>query len=243
MKKASITEAKNRLSALIAGLKSGSPVLIVDRGHPVARLEPVTSEPELRPRWPAVAADSRRHRPAGPHCSPARYLPINPPDQKQVLRRSQRSLRNAEKDGEILGRFGDRAATGRRSLDAPSVGSGRRGPCDARVVGFRSRIRLRTRTRRARSFGQLRWDRCGSFSARTTQGRWHEIDPSDAVRKTAARFVRVHPLRAADALQLAAAFAAAEGRPPSLELITLDDRLRTAARKEGFAVVEIASTD
>ena len=42
MKKASITEAKNNLSALIDGLKSGSPVLIVDRGRPVARLEPVT---------------------------------------------------------------------------------------------------------------------------------------------------------------------------------------------------------
>ena len=43
MKKASITEAKNWLSALIDGLKRGSPVLIVDRGRPVARLEPVTS--------------------------------------------------------------------------------------------------------------------------------------------------------------------------------------------------------
>jgi antitoxin (DNA-binding transcriptional repressor) of toxin-antitoxin stability system len=37
MKKASITEAKNRLSALIDGLKR-----IVDRGRPAARLEPVT---------------------------------------------------------------------------------------------------------------------------------------------------------------------------------------------------------
>lgn len=44
MRKASITEAKNSLSALIDGLKSGSPVLIVDRGRPVARLEPVTAE-------------------------------------------------------------------------------------------------------------------------------------------------------------------------------------------------------
>lgn len=43
MKKASITETKNNLSALIDGLKSGSPVLIVDRGRPVARLEPVTA--------------------------------------------------------------------------------------------------------------------------------------------------------------------------------------------------------
>ena len=42
MKKASITEAKNNLSALIDKVKTGSPVLIVDRGRPVARLEPVT---------------------------------------------------------------------------------------------------------------------------------------------------------------------------------------------------------
>jgi len=43
MKKVSITEAKNALSALIDGLKGGTSVLIVDRGRPVARLEPVTS--------------------------------------------------------------------------------------------------------------------------------------------------------------------------------------------------------
>jgi prevent-host-death family protein len=42
MKKVSITEAKNGLSALIDGLKGGSRVLIVDRGRPVARLEPVS---------------------------------------------------------------------------------------------------------------------------------------------------------------------------------------------------------
>lgn len=69
---------------------------------------------------------------------------------------------------------------------------------------------------------------------------WHEIDPSDAIRETAERFLRVHPLRAADALQLAAAFAAAERRPASLEIVTLDDRLADAARKEGFGVVDLA---
>jgi uncharacterized protein len=69
---------------------------------------------------------------------------------------------------------------------------------------------------------------------------WDEIDPSDAIRETAERFLRVHPLRAADALQLAAAFAAAEQRPASLEIVTLDDRLADAARKEGFAVVDLS---
>lgn len=72
---------------------------------------------------------------------------------------------------------------------------------------------------------------------------WHEIDPSDEIRETAARFLRVHPLRAADALQLAAAFAAAERRPTSLDLVTLDDRLANAARKEAFSVVDLTEVE
>jgi len=72
---------------------------------------------------------------------------------------------------------------------------------------------------------------------------WHEVDPSDEIRETAARLLRVHPLRAADALQLAAAFAAAEQRPVSLELVTLDDRLGDAARKEGFTVIDLAAAN
>jgi uncharacterized protein len=70
---------------------------------------------------------------------------------------------------------------------------------------------------------------------------WDEIDPTDAVREAAARFVRVHTLRAADALQLAAAFVAAEQRPKSLSMVSLDQRLVTAARKEGFGVIDAAA--
>ena len=69
-------------------------------------------------------------------------------------------------------------------------------------------------------------------------GGWHAIDPSDAVRQAAIRFLRVHPLRGADALQLAAAFIAAERRPPSLQVVTFDDRLAAAARKEGFVLID-----
>ena len=72
---------------------------------------------------------------------------------------------------------------------------------------------------------------------------WHEVDPSDAIREAAVRFLRVHPLRAADALQLAAAFIAAERRPSSLELVTLDARLAIAARKEGFVVIEVPAPE
>jgi prevent-host-death family protein len=46
MEKASISEAKNNLSTLIDRLKSGAPVFVVDRGRPVARLEPVTTGAE-----------------------------------------------------------------------------------------------------------------------------------------------------------------------------------------------------
>lgn len=70
---------------------------------------------------------------------------------------------------------------------------------------------------------------------------WHEIEPSEVVRENAVRFLRVHPLRAADALQLAAAFVAAERRPASLQVVTLDERLADAMRKEGFALIDIAA--
>jgi hypothetical protein len=76
---------------------------------------------------------------------------------------------------------------------------------------------------------------------RQLSGGWQEIEPSDVIRQTAIRFLRVHPLRAADALQLAAAYAAAEQRPASLDMVTLDERLAIAARKEGFVVLDAES--
>jgi len=74
--------------------------------------------------------------------------------------------------------------------------------------------------------------------ARVLADGWHEIVPSDAVRRTAERLLRTHALRAADALQLAAALIAADHDPTSLELVCMDERLRIAARREGFTVLE-----
>jgi predicted nucleic acid-binding protein len=65
---------------------------------------------------------------------------------------------------------------------------------------------------------------------------WNEVQPVVAVRGAARRLLRVHALRAADALQLAAAVVAAEGQPASLEIVTLDEPLAAAARREGFTV-------
>ena len=66
--------------------------------------------------------------------------------------------------------------------------------------------------------------------------RWQEIQPVADVKMTARRFLRVHPLRAADALQLAAAFVASGRRPATLEFVCLDTRLTDAARREGFVM-------
>ena len=71
----------------------------------------------------------------------------------------------------------------------------------------------------------------------TLSTAWQEIVPSDAIRRTAERLLRTHPLRAADSLQLAAAIVAADHDPASLAFVSLDERLNAAARREGFAVI------
>jgi uncharacterized protein len=67
--------------------------------------------------------------------------------------------------------------------------------------------------------------------------RWTEVPPIDRVRDQAARLVRLHPLRAADALQLAAALVLSDFDPATLPFVTLDDHLARAARREGFQVL------
>jgi len=44
MKTTSISEAKSQLSALLDRVRAGESVLILDRGNPVARLEPVPGD-------------------------------------------------------------------------------------------------------------------------------------------------------------------------------------------------------
>ncbi len=68
-------------------------------------------------------------------------------------------------------------------------------------------------------------------------GRWRAVTAFESVRTRAIRLVRTHPLRAADALQLAAALVSCEDRPDALPFVCLDDRLRDAARREGFPVL------
>ncbi len=66
---------------------------------------------------------------------------------------------------------------------------------------------------------------------------WYEVQPSRRLKTVAQRLLRVHPLRAADSLQLAAALVAAEDEPSSIGFVCFDARLNQAASREGFAIL------
>jgi predicted nucleic acid-binding protein len=65
------------------------------------------------------------------------------------------------------------------------------------------------------------------------------VSPTDEVRRRAGRLVAAHPLRAADALQLAAALVWCEEQPTGETFVCLDDRLRDAALREGFVLFPV----
>jgi antitoxin (DNA-binding transcriptional repressor) of toxin-antitoxin stability system len=108
MKKAGITETKNNLSALVDGLRGGSPALIVDRGRPVARLEPVAVREEggQEGRLSRLIRDGvARPRRTGP---PTALFTTSPP--RANASAVEALIKSAGKGDEILGRFGDCAA-------------------------------------------------------------------------------------------------------------------------------------
>jgi uncharacterized protein len=105
---------------------------------------------------------------------------------------------------------------------------GTRVECESAIARLERESKLRPRSASA-ARGRLE-----RFAA-----TWQEVQPSESLREDALRFLRVHDLRAADALQLAAGFAAAEGRPTTLAFVCLDKRLSTAAQREGFPVVDM----
>jgi hypothetical protein len=64
----------------------------------------------------------------------------------------------------------------------------------------------------------------------------YEIVSITKVKERAMRLLQVHPLRAPDALQLASVLVATEEDVAKLPVMCLDDRLKTAAFREGFLV-------
>ncbi len=65
----------------------------------------------------------------------------------------------------------------------------------------------------------------------------HEIQPADEIRQIAQDLLLKYPLRAADALQLAAALSWYGDALREACFVALDNRLRTAATLEGFQIL------
>jgi predicted nucleic acid-binding protein len=68
--------------------------------------------------------------------------------------------------------------------------------------------------------------------------KWDEIQPTLLVRNTAERMLGAHNLRAADALQLAAALIWCRNFSRQRTFICVDNRLAEAAEAEGFTVIQ-----
>jgi uncharacterized protein len=73
--------------------------------------------------------------------------------------------------------------------------------------------------------------------ARELIARAHIVSDVERVKTTTIRVLRVHALRAADALQLGAALAWSDGHAEGAILHTFDKRLAEAASREGFHVI------
>jgi predicted nucleic acid-binding protein len=66
---------------------------------------------------------------------------------------------------------------------------------------------------------------------------WTEARPTARLRGLAEQALTTHPLRAADALQLASALVWCGSQPRGCAFVCLDERLRTAASRSGFVLL------
>jgi len=106
----------------------------------------------------------------------------------------------------------------------------------ATFVAWVTRVELTSALARRQRSGELSISEAALLEERGSNiiDTWREVKPDDELRESARRFVRLHALKAQDALQLASAWIACRARAGSLEFVCLDDRLRSAAQREGF---------
>lgn len=110
---------------------------------------------------------------------------------------------------------------------------------DAVVTWAWTRVELASAIERGVRGGEITWEerQAALTHAANLAAKWNEVSDLAAVRKRALALLARHPLRAADAAQLAAALFVAEDDPASLVFVCLDERLAMAAEREGFPVL------
>jgi uncharacterized protein len=104
------------------------------------------------------------------------------------------------------------------------------------IVWWGTRVECISAMARLEREGRLNPEALQSAERRLREllGTWNEVLPGEHCRRMAERMLKVHPLRAADSLQLAAAILAVDHEPDRLEFVCLDEKLGQAAIKEGF---------
>ncbi len=107
------------------------------------------------------------------------------------------------------------------------------------VVWWATRVECVSAVSRRAREGSL--DTEGEVSARVLlddlSEHWTEARPTVRLRALAEQSLTTHPLRAADALQLASALIWCQSQTRGRSFVCLDERLRTAASRSGFDVL------
>jgi len=141
--------------------------------------------------------------------------------------------------------FADTSALVKLYVDEPGAAEVR-GQAAPFTVSAVARVEVVSALARKNRSGALAGDVAHVF-ARHFEADWHGsgdepsrftiVDAGPSILNEAAALVRVHPLGALDAIQLASAVLARRAAPELDTFLTFDDRLRDAAAAEGFAVV------
>ena len=106
------------------------------------------------------------------------------------------------------------------------------------VAWWATQVEIISGLTRLERMGQITHERflIGKQIAREIVRDWHSVGSTKSIALDACSLLELYPLRAADALQLAAALEWCEGKPKGQVFLTFDQRLGEAAAKAGFAL-------
>lgn len=109
------------------------------------------------------------------------------------------------------------------------------------AVWWATPVEMRSAFERLLRMGHLTTPQHAVAGARLEKLRrgWRELQPTEALRVQAESFLMSYSLRAADALQLAAAWTWCSGHPQDFVFISGDAQLLEAAQQAGFQIAAV----
>jgi len=140
--------------------------------------------------------------------------------------------------GEFLGYLGNRFPLLVREADTPAREAQLKTMAGI-IVWWATRVECVSALCRREREGHLSPEAIQAAMARLNalDRQWLVVSPSQVILSRAERLLKIHPLRAADAMQLAAALLATREEPENSTFHTADARLALAAGKEGFTTL------